>query len=293
MGKVRKTLKHAAAFDEDRFDELSFGQAHWWLKEDGGEFVRLPKKVRGCDALELTVELEPGSYLLGVGGRDDVRETIEVMDEEVQIETSGGADVTGKRFVFTGDLDCMDRDAAKQLLEGMGARVTGSVSGKTDFLVVGSDPGTSKIEKAEVKGVQQLDEQAFKKLIGLKSTKRVSKGPDVAQVAAKLLGSLSLDEKTEKAVANVSGPKWLEPRGRHGQVLWAIAHGPRGGSYAVHVDMRKKSYGMQCNCSGRRPCKHASALVMLAANDLEAIPEKNPPAGHKEEASQRYDGFWE
>lgn len=293
MGKVRYTLKHAPAFDQDRFEELSFGQAHWWLKEDGGDFVRLPKKIRGCDALSLSVDLEPGSYLLGVGTRDDVRETIEVADEVVEVETSGGADVSGKRFVFTGDLDCMDRDAAKQLLTGMGARVTGSVSGKTDFLVVGSDPGASKIAKAKEKGVEQLDEAAFKKLVGLKAAKRVGKATDLAQVAAKLLGSLNMNEKTEKAVAKVSAPKWFKPMGRHGQVLWAIAHGPRGGSYSVHVDMKKKSYGMQCNCSGRRPCKHASALVMLAANDLDAIPEKKAPAGHKEAASERYNPFWE
>ena len=293
MAKVRFKLKHDPGFDEDEFDDLSFGQAHWWLKQDGGDFVRLPRKVRGCEPLDLSVDLEPGTYLLGTGPRGGVRETIEVADEVVEVETSGGADLSGQRLVFTGDLDCMDRDAAKALVESLGGKVTGSVSGKTNILVVGSDPGQSKIGKAEDKGVEMIDEAAFKKLVGLKATKRVAKATDVAGTASKLLGDLNLLEKFEKSVAKVAGPDDFKPLGRHGQVLWGIAIGPRGGRYHVHVDLRKKKWGMQCNCSGSRPCKHACAIVMLAANDLDSIPEKKPPAGHKDEASERYNPFYE
>jgi len=61
---------------------------------------------------------------------------------------------------LTGTLDQLTRDDAKQRLTDQGARVTGSVSGKTDFLVAGADPG-SKLVKAEELGIPVLDEIAF------------------------------------------------------------------------------------------------------------------------------------
>ena len=68
--------------------------------------------------------------------------------------------LAGKTFVLTGTLDQLTRDDAKQRLTDQGARVTGSVSGKTDFLVAGADPG-SKLVKAEELGIPVLDEIAF------------------------------------------------------------------------------------------------------------------------------------
>jgi len=68
--------------------------------------------------------------------------------------------LAGKTFVLTGGLDQLTRDDAKQRLISHGARVTGSVSGKTDFLVAGSDPG-SKLVRAEELGIPVLDENAF------------------------------------------------------------------------------------------------------------------------------------
>jgi DNA ligase (NAD+) len=58
----------------------------------------------------------------------------------------------------------MSRDEAKAALLALGAKVTGSVSKKTDYVVVGADPG-SKADKAEQLGVEMLDEKAFLKLI--------------------------------------------------------------------------------------------------------------------------------
>jgi len=68
--------------------------------------------------------------------------------------------LAAKTFVLTGTLDQLTRDDAKQRLTDQGARVTGSVSGKTDFLVAGADPG-SKLVKAEELGIPVLDEIAF------------------------------------------------------------------------------------------------------------------------------------
>ncbi len=72
--------------------------------------------------------------------------------------------LVGKTFVLTGSLDHLTRDDAKQRLISHGARVTASVSGKTDFLVAGSDPG-SKLVRAEELGITVLDEIAFMLLL--------------------------------------------------------------------------------------------------------------------------------
>lgn len=68
-----------------------------------------------------------------------------------------------KTFVITGTLDSMSRDEAKARLETLGAKVTNSVSAKTDFLLVGSDAG-SKLEKATKLGVAIMDEETFLQL---------------------------------------------------------------------------------------------------------------------------------
>jgi DNA ligase (NAD+) len=71
----------------------------------------------------------------------------------------------GKTFVLTGGLDSMTRDEARGLIEERGGRVSSSVSKKTDFVVVGKDPG-SKRDKARKLGVQTLSEDDFNKMIG-------------------------------------------------------------------------------------------------------------------------------
>ncbi len=73
--------------------------------------------------------------------------------------SSGGA-LDGKTLVFTGTLESLSRAEAKRLAEDAGARVTSSVSAKTDVLVAGEGSGSKK-KKAEELGVTVLDEQAF------------------------------------------------------------------------------------------------------------------------------------
>jgi DNA ligase (NAD+) len=73
--------------------------------------------------------------------------------------------VSGRTFVLTGGLESMTRDEAKNRLLELGAKVSESVSKKTDYVVAGAEPG-SKADKARTLGVKTLDEAQFLKLIG-------------------------------------------------------------------------------------------------------------------------------
>ncbi|MDO8293872.1 MAG: helix-hairpin-helix domain-containing protein, partial [Gallionella sp.] len=71
---------------------------------------------------------------------------------------------SGKTFVLTGTLDSMTRDEAKEKLEALGAKVSGSVSKKTDYVVAGAEAG-SKLDKARELDVDVLNEDGFKQLL--------------------------------------------------------------------------------------------------------------------------------
>ena len=81
---------------------------------------------------------------------------------EPTVEPAGK--LAGKTVVLTGTLKSMSREDATAALEALGARVSGSVSRKTSFLVFGDEPG-SKLEKAQKLGVETLDEEGFRALI--------------------------------------------------------------------------------------------------------------------------------
>ncbi|MDT4860356.1 DNA ligase [compost metagenome] len=72
--------------------------------------------------------------------------------------------LAGKTFVLTGTFPTLSRDQAKDLLEAAGAKVAGSVSKKTDYVVAGAEAG-SKLDKAHELGVAVLDEAAMLALL--------------------------------------------------------------------------------------------------------------------------------
>ncbi len=80
--------------------------------------------------------------------------------EVVPVEKKKDSQLTGKTFVLTGTLATLSRDGAKELIRAAGAKASGSVSKKTDYVVVGESPG-SKAQKAQELGVTVLSEQAF------------------------------------------------------------------------------------------------------------------------------------
>jgi len=88
---------------------------------------------------------------------------VRMADEKVEGPAEGP--LTGKAIVITGSLSAMSRDEATRSAQDAGARVVSSVSKKTDFVVVGENPG-SKAAQAEGLGVEVIDEQEFLRRLG-------------------------------------------------------------------------------------------------------------------------------
>jgi DNA ligase (NAD+) len=82
------------------------------------------------------------------------------VDPQPASET-GGDELDGLTVVFTGSVEGWTRDDLEDLIERHGGSATGSVSGNTDILVVGSNPGRTKREAADEHGVETLDPEAF------------------------------------------------------------------------------------------------------------------------------------
>jgi DNA ligase (NAD+) len=87
------------------------------------------------------------------------------MQDEVN-KPKGKQPLAGTSIVLTGGLESLSREEAIEAAQAAGARVASSVSKKTDFVVVGTDPG-SKAAKAEQLGVEIIDEKEFRKRLGL------------------------------------------------------------------------------------------------------------------------------
>ena len=84
--------------------------------------------------------------------------------QEHEMRVATGLPLSGKTFVLTGTFSSLSRDAAKEKLEALGAKVSGSVSKKTDYVLAGTEAG-SKLDKARELGVTILDEAQFMALL--------------------------------------------------------------------------------------------------------------------------------
>uniref|UniRef100_I2Q0X1 DNA ligase n=1 Tax=Desulfovibrio sp. U5L TaxID=596152 RepID=I2Q0X1_9BACT len=86
------------------------------------------------------------------------------VSEPKPVVSAAAAPLAGKKFLFTGALPDMTREAAQALVEAAGGRIVSSVSKKLDYLVAGSDPG-SKLAKAQALGVTVLTPEQFSSLL--------------------------------------------------------------------------------------------------------------------------------
>ena len=105
------------------------------------------------------------AFFTGDGNRAAVEDLLAQLRVQPPERPAEDSPVSGKTIVFTGTLENMSRAEAKARAESLGAKVSGSVSAKTDFLVAGADAG-SKARKAAELGVTVLDEAAWLALIG-------------------------------------------------------------------------------------------------------------------------------
>ncbi len=139
----RRGMVEARVIGSDaRQDLLTIGKIGTSIAEDLVEFFAEPHNRTVVDKLAALVEVEDALAPAGV--------------------TSA---VSDKTVVFTGTLEKMTRSEAKARAEALGAKVAGSVSSKTDYLVVGADAG-SKARKAAELGVKTLTEDEWLALIG-------------------------------------------------------------------------------------------------------------------------------
>lgn len=89
---------------------------------------------------------------------------VNMTSQQPEPGSAGAGVLAGKTFVLTGTLSQMTREEAEAAIERLGGKVSGSVSRKTSYLVVGADAG-SKLEKAQALGVPTLSEEEFRTLI--------------------------------------------------------------------------------------------------------------------------------
>ena len=125
-------------------------------KQEDLEFVM---EIGGTVAESLAV------YFKQISNQEEIKRLAEC---GVEVEITGesvGTALSGKQFVLTGSLESLTRDEAKEKIAALGGRVTSTVSKKTDYVVVGADPG-SKVEKAKKLGIEVVTEKKLKQMLG-------------------------------------------------------------------------------------------------------------------------------
>ena len=118
-----------------------------------------PERIAGIDSLGMVVAESLKSYFAQGGSKRLLQELKEAGVNMAYLGEKVAADaaLSGMTVVLTGKLERLTRSEAKAKLESLGAKVTGSVSKKTDLVVAGSDAG-SKLTKAQELGIQVEDE---------------------------------------------------------------------------------------------------------------------------------------
>ena len=139
-----------------------------------GDWETFRAAARAADAAEELAAVEGIGPVVAEAVADFFAEprneaALDALLHEVTVEpmeaVAAGHPLAGKTIVFTGSLERMSRDEAKAMAERLGARVSGSISGKTDLVVAGPGAG-SKLAKAREFGVETIDEEEWVKRAG-------------------------------------------------------------------------------------------------------------------------------
>ncbi|MDX1423787.1 MAG: NAD-dependent DNA ligase LigA [Kiloniellales bacterium] len=135
-------------------------------KENGDESSGAYADLVNIDQIGPSVAADLVAFMAEPHNREVLDELAKLLEiEPVAAPARADSPVAGKTVVFTGALGTMSRGEAKARAEALGAKVAGSVSKKTDFVVVGADAG-SKARKAAELGVETLSEEDWLALIG-------------------------------------------------------------------------------------------------------------------------------
>jgi DNA ligase (NAD+) len=152
------------AADEGRRASLAtVRDAHWADVPPGARAAW--EDLTGIDGIGATVAVSLVTSFAQEAERASIDRLVSVLRiQDAEHPKTDGSPVAGKTVVFTGSLERMTRAEAKARAEALGAKVSGSVSAKTDLLVAGPGAG-SKENKARVLGVEIIDEEGWFNLI--------------------------------------------------------------------------------------------------------------------------------
>jgi DNA ligase (NAD+) len=169
--EVGSTTARALAREYGEFTALS-DPGEFTALSDPGEFTALSDPGEDSAALPDTERLQTvpdigpavAGAVRGFFENERNRTAVDRLLAHVDprpFEVEPGDALAGETFVFTGALDSLTRSEAEDLVEDAGGSATGSVSGNTDYLVVGDNPGQRKRDDAEEHGVETLSETGF------------------------------------------------------------------------------------------------------------------------------------
>ena len=171
-------LKAIEASKENELDKLLFGLG---IRHVGAKVARILAEEFGTVEKLMTAEHEQLAAIRDIGGKIaesvvtwlSVPSNIDLLErlakaglkmEFATRATSEGNPFFGKTLVFTGTLPTLGRAEAQTMAQDVGAKVSGSVSKKTDYVIAGAEAG-SKLEKATKLGVTVIDEETFLKML--------------------------------------------------------------------------------------------------------------------------------
>ncbi|ELY46300.1 NAD-dependent DNA ligase LigA [Natronorubrum sulfidifaciens] len=124
-----------------------------------------PERLEGVDDVGETVAGQIHDFFASEANAAAVDELLEHVSPQESALERGGDALEGLTFVFTGSLEGITRGEAQDIVEAHGANATGSVSGNTDYLVVGENPGQTKRDDAAANDVPIIDEDEFRELL--------------------------------------------------------------------------------------------------------------------------------